>query len=81
MVHLSYRLSNYYREPERLRSVSRMVRVVSLIIPWLKNRFTRVRYLDIKGVNYIYMVVCDVFVIKLFKELFLLFWICLVWNL
>jgi len=80
-VHLSYRLSNYYREPERLRSVSRMVRVVSLIIPWLKNRVTRVRYLDIRGVDYIYMVVCDVFVIKLFKELFLLFWICLVWNL
>ena len=81
MVHLSYRLSNYYRESERLRSVSRMVRVVSLIISWLKNRVTRVRYLDIRGVDYIYMVVCDVFVIKLFKELFLLFWICLVWNL
>jgi hypothetical protein len=81
LVHLSYRLSNYYREPERLRSVSRMVRVVSLIIPWLKNRVTLVRYLDIRGVDYIYMVVCDVFVIKLFKELFLLFWICLVWNL
>ncbi len=53
LVHLSYRLSNDYREPERLRSVSRMVRVVSLIIPWLKNRVTRVRYLDIKGVDYI----------------------------
>ncbi len=51
-VHLSYRLSNYYREPERLRSVSRMVRVVPFIVSWFKNGVARAR--DFSTFIYLY---------------------------